>query len=107
MPNPIKINTDHVATSLDGKTTIIRSQELTNQLIHDPQAAIAVIKEAVPSFKLKDLEVARDGRLVIKNVEFTSAIATRLKDAEAGNGVCGAGCGAAENLGDRVRTPIR
>jgi hypothetical protein len=85
------------------RAVTVRNSSLTNALVHQPDAALALLNMIAP-VHLDDVSIDERGNVLIENEGFIKAIRAvpgfvKPGEAEAGNIVCGVGCGA-ENLGD-------
>jgi hypothetical protein len=81
------------------RAVTVRNASLTNALVHKPDAALALLNMVAP-VQLEDVSIDERGSVTIENDAFIKAIraipgvVTRPGGLEAGNGLCGAGCGA-------------
>jgi len=94
---PIKVGVGEISQS--GSSVTIKNVDLVNHLIHNQAAAVGVLSEIHP-VKVSEVSVNKQGHVVVSNAAFAKKVGGALKDpnlAKAGNGVCGAGCGAQES----------
>jgi hypothetical protein len=85
------------------RAVTVRNSSLTNALVHQQEAALSLLNMIAP-IQLDDVSIDERGNVLIENDAFIKAIRAlpgivKPGEAEAGNFICGLGCGA-DSLGD-------